>query len=90
MGNILFAFAVSGQAHGPQVWPLSLMLVLVWLPFQEGSYGLACCLALAILALNASESAAFAIAGLVRATGCVLEAILLRNVTTLITKSLNS
>jgi hypothetical protein len=46
-GNILFAFAVSGQAlalmqqHGPRVWPLSLGLVLAWLPFSDGSYGLA-------------------------------------------------
>lgn len=40
LGNILFAFAVSGQA-------------------------LALCLALAILALNAADSPAFAIAGLV-------------------------
>ncbi|CAK9887069.1 MAG: hypothetical protein XXXJIFNMEKO3_LKCDNKCA_00017 (plasmid) [Candidatus Erwinia impunctatus] len=80
LGNILFAFAVSGQAlalmqrHGPRIWPLSLMLVLAWLPFSGGSYGpagvmmlllacgvcmtgrrttrtgLACCLALAMLA----------------------------------------
>jgi hypothetical protein len=40
LGNILFAFAVSGQAlammqrHGPRTWPLSLMLVLAWLPFS--------------------------------------------------------
>lgn len=95
LGNILFAFAVSGQAlalmqrHGPRVWPLSLMLVLAWLPFSGGSYGpagvmmlllacgvcmtgrrttrtgLACCLALAMLALNAADGAALAIAGLV-------------------------
>jgi type-F conjugative transfer system pilin acetylase TraX len=95
LGNILFAFAVSGQAlalmqrHGPRTWPLSLMLVLAWLPFSAGSYGLAgvvmlmlacgvcmtgrrttrtglaLCLALAILALNAADSPAFAIAGLV-------------------------
>ncbi|ECJ8622223.1 conjugal transfer protein, partial [Salmonella enterica] len=95
LGNILFAFAVCGQAlalmqrHGPRAWPLSLMLVLAWLPFSAGSYGLAgvvmlmlacgvcmtgrrttrtglaLCLALAILALNAADSAAFAIAGLV-------------------------
>ncbi|MCM8227113.1 type-F conjugative transfer system pilin acetylase TraX [Enterobacter hormaechei] len=95
LGNILFAFAVSGQAlalmqrDGPRAWPLSLMLVLAWLPFSAGSYGLAgvvmlmlacgvcmtgrrttrtglaLCLALAILALNAADSPAFAIAGLV-------------------------
>ncbi|EBD0681454.1 type-F conjugative transfer system pilin acetylase TraX [Salmonella enterica] len=91
LGNILFAFAVCGQAlalmqrHGPRAWPLSLMLVLAWLPFSAGSYGLAgvvmlmlACgvcmtgrrttrtgLALATLALNAADSAAFAIAGLV-------------------------
>ncbi|EJK1259060.1 type-F conjugative transfer system pilin acetylase TraX [Salmonella enterica] len=47
MGNILFAFAVSGQGlalmqrHGPRAWPLSLMLILCWLPFSGGSYGLA-------------------------------------------------
>jgi len=47
MGNILFAFAFTGQAvkliqtHGPSVWPLSLALVLGWLPFSDGSYGLA-------------------------------------------------
>ncbi len=94
-GNILFAFAVSGQAlrlmqkHGPRVWPLSLMLVLVWLPFSAGSYGLAgvlmlllacgvfmtarrttrtglaCCLALTMLALNAGDGAAMSIAGLI-------------------------
>lgn len=94
-GNILFAFAVSGQAlalmqqHGPGAWPLSLMLVLAWLPFSGGSYGipgvlmlllacsvfmtarrttrtgLACCLALSILALNAGDGAAMAIAGLI-------------------------
>lgn len=94
-GNILFAFAVSGQAlrlmqaHGPGAWPLSLMLVLAWLPFSGGSYGipgvmmlllacgvfmtarrttrtgLACCLALTVLALNAGDGAAMAIAGLI-------------------------
>ncbi|MGU7875715.1 TraX family protein, partial [Escherichia coli] len=42
LGNILFAFVVSGQAlalmqqHGPRAWPLSLMLVLAWLPFSAG------------------------------------------------------
>lgn len=47
LGNILFAFAVSGQVlaliqrRGPQAWPVALMLILVWLPFSEGSYGLA-------------------------------------------------
>lgn len=94
-GNILFAFAVSGQAlrlmqaHGPQAWPLSLMLVLVWLPFSGASYGiagvmmlllacgvfmagrrttrtgLACCLALTMLALNAGDGTAMAVAGLI-------------------------
>lgn len=94
-GNILFTFAVSGQAlrlmqaHGPQAWPLSLMLVLVWLPFSGASYGiagvmmlllacgvfmtgrrttrtgLACCLALTMLALNAGDGAAMAVAGLI-------------------------
>lgn len=94
-GNILFAFAVSGQAlrlmqaHGPQAWPLSLMLVLVWLPFSGASYGitgvmmlllacgvfmtgrrttrtgLACCLALTMLALNAADGEAMAVAGLI-------------------------
>jgi len=45
-GNILFVFAVCGQAlwlmqqYGPKVWPLPLMLVLVWLPFSGGSFGL--------------------------------------------------
>lgn len=45
-GNILFAFAVSGQSlwliqkYGPNAWPLSLMLVLMWLPFSGGSFGL--------------------------------------------------
>lgn len=93
-GNILFAFAVSGQAlwlmqhHGSKMWPFSLMLVLVWLPFSGGSFGLpgvmtlmlaygvfmsarrttrtglACCLAIGILSLNAN-SIAFAVAGLV-------------------------
>ena len=77
------------QRYGPCAWPLSLMLVLAWLPFSEGSYGLAgvvmlmlacgvcmtgrrttrtglaLCLALAILALNAADSPTFAIAGLV-------------------------
>ena len=95
LGNILFAFAVSGQAlalmqqHGPRVWPLSLGLVLAWYPFSGGSYGLAgimmlllacgvcmtarrttrtglaCCLALVMLALNAGDGAAMVIAGLV-------------------------
>ncbi|MDL4454906.1 type-F conjugative transfer system pilin acetylase TraX [Klebsiella michiganensis] len=94
-GNILFAFAVSGQSlalmqqHGPRVWPLSLGLVLAWLPFSDGSYGLAgimmlllacgvcmtarrttrtglaCCLALVILALNAGDGAAMMMVGLV-------------------------
>lgn len=94
-GNILFAFAVSGQAlalmqqYGPRVWPLSLGLVLAWLPFSDGSYGLAgimmlllacgagmavrrttrtglaCCLALVMLALNAGDGAAMVMAGLV-------------------------
>ena len=91
LGNILFAFAVSGQALAliQQYGPRALGLVLAWLPFSDGSYGLAgilmlllacgvfmtwrrttrtglaCCLALAILALNAGDSAAFVIAGLV-------------------------
>lgn len=94
-GNILFAFAVSGQAlwlmqhHGSTMWPLSLMLVLVWLPFSGASFGLpgvsmlmlaygvfmsarrttrtglACCLTIALLSLNAGNSVAFAVAGLV-------------------------
>ena len=94
-GTILFAFAVSGQAlrimqaHGPGAWPLSLMLVLAWLPFSDASYGiagvmmlllacgvfmtgrrttrtgLACCLALTMLALNAGNGSSMAIAGLI-------------------------
>lgn len=46
LGNILFAFAVSGQAlalmqrHGPRVWPLSLMLVLARLPLSEAAMAL--------------------------------------------------
>lgn len=44
-GNILFAFAVTGQAlwliqqRGPEAWPLSLMLILAWLPFSGASFG---------------------------------------------------
>jgi len=94
-GNILFAFAVSGQAlllmqqYGSKAWPLSLMMVLAWLPFSGGSFslpgvlmlllaygvfmsarrttrtGLACCLAITLLSLNAGHSMAFAVAGLV-------------------------
>ncbi len=91
--NRLWGWAVVAQGGwilaGLRAWPLSLMLVLAWLPFSAGSYGLAgvvmlmlacgvcmtgrrttrmglaLCLALAILALNVADSAAFAIAGLV-------------------------
>ncbi|MEZ2578064.1 type-F conjugative transfer system pilin acetylase TraX [Buttiauxella ferragutiae] len=44
-GNILFAFAVAGQAlwliqqRGPDARPLSLMLILAWLPFSGASFG---------------------------------------------------
>lgn len=46
-GNILFSFAISGQSlaliqkYGPKAWPLSLILILMWIPYSEGSYGVA-------------------------------------------------
>lgn len=45
LGNILFAFAVSGQAlvlmqrHGSRAWPLSLMLVLAGCRFRREATG---------------------------------------------------